>query len=66
MYPKKVIFFKCKGGDETVLLKVNILQLNGKKIWFHYWIKKKSVISIDLKTVIFEMGIDGFWGDRSG
>lgn len=58
---KKVNFLKCKGTDEMALLKVNTLQLNGKKNPISLP-DQKSAISVDLKTVIFEMDIDDVWG----
>lgn len=63
MYPKKkVTFFKCKGGDETALLKVNILQPNGDEVLVSL-LNQKSISSIEHKTGIFEMDV-GDWGHR--
>lgn len=47
------------------LLKVNTLQLNGKKNPISLP-DQKSAISVDLKTVIFEMDIDDVWGGWQG
>lgn len=56
MYPKKGHFFKCKGGDETALLKVNILQPNGDKVLVSL-LNQNCVISVELKTGILEMDV---------
>lgn len=63
MYPKKGHFLKCKGGDETALLKVNILQANGDKVLVSL-LNQKSVILVKLKTGIFEMDVGNPWGHR--
>lgn len=42
---KKVTFFKCKGGDETALLRVNIRQANGDKVLVSLLNQKKCHFS---------------------
>lgn len=45
MYPKKGHFFKCKGGDETALLRVNVLQPDGDKVLVSLLNQKKCHFS---------------------